>query len=86
MKTITLALLAAGLAGASIAHAQLAVSANDNKVVLDNGVSSDSKTLLVQNMVEKDIQVFRIEGDELRETLHRIKLKGGGAAIRTAEK
>jgi DNA-binding beta-propeller fold protein YncE len=48
--------------------------------------SGDSKTLLVQNMVEKDIQVFRIEGDELRDTLHRIKLNGGGAAIRTAEK
>ena len=32
------------------------------------------------------LQVFRIEGDELRETLHRIKLGGGGAAIRTAEK
>lgn len=48
--------------------------------------SGDSKTLLVQNMVEKDIQVFRIEGDELRDTLHRIPLKGGGAAIRTAEK
>ncbi|MBI3374883.1 MAG: YncE family protein [Betaproteobacteria bacterium] len=48
--------------------------------------SQDSKTVLVQNMVEKNIQVFRIEGDELRETLHRIPLKGGGAAIRTAEK
>ena len=48
--------------------------------------SGDSKTLLVQNMVEKNIQVFRIEGDELRETLHQIPLKGGGAAIRTAEK
>ena len=48
--------------------------------------SGDSKTLLVQNMVEKDIQVFRIEGDELRDTLHRIRLNGGGAAIRTAEK
>lgn len=48
--------------------------------------SRDSKTVLVQNMVEKNIQVFRIEGDELRETLHRIPLKGGGAAIRTAEK
>jgi DNA-binding beta-propeller fold protein YncE len=44
----------------------------------------DSQTLLVQNMVEKDIQVFRIELDQLRDTWHRIKLPGGGAAIGTA--
>ena len=48
--------------------------------------SNDSKTLLVQNMVEKDIQVFRIEGEQLVDTLHRIPLPGGGAAIRTADK
>lgn len=46
--------------------------------------SSDSNTLLVQNMVEKDIQVFKIELDQLRDTWHRIKLSGGGAAIGTA--
>lgn len=46
--------------------------------------SSDSNLLLVQNMVEKDIQVFRIEFDQLRDTLHRIKLPGGGAALGTA--
>ena len=44
----------------------------------------DSKILLVQNMVEKDIHVFRIELDQLRDSQHRIKLSGGGAAIRTA--
>ena len=44
----------------------------------------DSKILLVQNMVEKDIHVFRIELDQLRDTQHRVKLSGGGAAIRTA--
>jgi DNA-binding beta-propeller fold protein YncE len=44
----------------------------------------DSGTLLVQNMVEKDIQVFRIELDQLRDTWHRIKLSGGGAGIGTA--
>ena len=38
--------------------------------------SPDSNTLLVQNMVEKDVQVFRIEFDQLRDTLHRIKLSG----------
>lgn len=46
--------------------------------------SPDSSLLLVQNMVEKDIQVFRIELDQLRDTLHRIKLPGGGAALGTA--
>ena len=44
----------------------------------------DSQTLLVQNMVEKDIQVFRIELDQLRDSWHRIKLPGGGAAMGTA--
>jgi DNA-binding beta-propeller fold protein YncE len=44
----------------------------------------DSQTVLVQNMVEKDIQVFRIELDQLRDTWHRIKLPGGGAAMGTA--
>lgn len=48
--------------------------------------SRDSKTLLVQNMVEKDIMVFRIELDQLRDTLHRIKLSGGGAALRIADR
>lgn len=47
--------------------------------------SADSATLLVQNMVEKDIQVFRVELDQVRDTWHRIKLPGGGAAIGTAK-
>ena len=46
--------------------------------------SADSATLLVQNMVEKDIMVFRIELDQLRDSMHRIKLSGGGAALGTA--
>jgi len=44
----------------------------------------DSNTVLVQNMVEKDIQVFKIELDQLRDTWHRIKLPGGGAGMGTA--
>ena len=48
--------------------------------------SRDSRTLLVQNMVERNIMVFRIELNELRDTLHRIALSGGGAALRTAER
>jgi DNA-binding beta-propeller fold protein YncE len=46
--------------------------------------SPDSSLLLVQNMVEKDVMVFRIELDQLRDTLHRVKLPGGGAALGTA--
>lgn len=45
--------------------------------------SADGRTLLVQNMVERDIQVFAFDGSSLRET-GRIPLAGGGAAIRTA--
>lgn len=48
--------------------------------------SPDSKLVLVQNMVEKDIQVFRIVQGQLVDTKERIKLSGGGAAIRTVEK
>jgi len=46
--------------------------------------SRDGKTILVQNMIEKDIQVFRLEGDRLTDTGQRIKLNGGGAAIQTS--
>jgi len=48
--------------------------------------SPDSKLVLVQNMVEKDIQVFRVVQGQLVDTKERIKLSGGGAAIRTVEK
>ena len=47
--------------------------------------TSDARILLVQNMVERNIQVFDFDGNTLRET-HSIPLKGGGAAIRTAER
>jgi len=46
----------------------------------------DGLTVLVQNMVQKDIQVFRIDGMRLVDTGQRVPLKGGGAAIRTADK
>ena len=45
--------------------------------------SADGRTILVQNMVEQNIQVFDFNGSVLRET-SQIPLKGGGAAIRTA--
>jgi DNA-binding beta-propeller fold protein YncE len=47
--------------------------------------SGDGRLILVQNMIEKNIQVFGFDGSSLRETA-KIPLKGGGAAIRTAER
>lgn len=46
--------------------------------------SRDGRTVLVQNMVEKDIWVFRNTDGKLTDTGRRIPLDGGGAAIRTA--
>jgi len=46
--------------------------------------SADSRTILVQNMVEKEIQVLRWDGNTLQDTGQRIKTNGGPAAIRTA--
>ena len=47
--------------------------------------SPDGKTILVGNMVEKDVQVFAFDGHALKE-VGRIKVNGGPAAVRTAEK
>jgi len=46
--------------------------------------SADSKTLLVQNKEQKELQVLRIVGDKLVDTKQRIGLTAGPAAIRTA--
>ncbi len=46
--------------------------------------SADSKTILVQNMVEKEVQVLRWDGSTLQDTGQRIKTNGGPAAIRAA--
>ena len=48
--------------------------------------SRDGKTLLVSNMVEKDIQVLSLDGQTLKDTGQRIKVNGGPAALRTADK
>ena len=48
--------------------------------------SPDSKTILVGNMVEKDYWVFRWDGSTLRDTGQRVKMNGGPAAIRAAER
>jgi DNA-binding beta-propeller fold protein YncE len=46
----------------------------------------DSQYILVQNMVEKTIMVFKVAGEQLEDTGHRLQMKGGPAAIRIAEK
>lgn len=46
----------------------------------------DGQHILVQNMVEKDIMVLKFDGTALTDTGQRLKMKGGPAAIRTAEK
>jgi DNA-binding beta-propeller fold protein YncE len=48
--------------------------------------STDGRTILVGNMVENDLQVLRLNGDTLSDTGQRIKVKGGPAAVRTADK
>jgi hypothetical protein len=37
-------------------------------------------------MVEKDIMIFKLDSGKLEDTGQRLKMKGGPAAIRTAEK
>lgn len=46
--------------------------------------SRDGRTILVQNMAEKEIQVLKLDGDKLSDTGQRIPMKGGPAGIRTA--
>jgi DNA-binding beta-propeller fold protein YncE len=48
--------------------------------------SPDGKHVFVGNMVEKDIQVFSLDAGTLRDTGVRIAVKGGPAALRTADK
>ena len=46
----------------------------------------DGRTILVGNMVEKDYWVFQWDGRTLRDTGQRVKVNGGPAGIRTADK
>lgn len=43
--------------------------------------AKNGKTLLVQNMVEKDLWVFSFDGKNLKDTGQRIQVKGGAASI-----
>lgn len=47
--------------------------------------SRDGRTLLVQNMADRTIAVFRVDGDRLRDTGQRLQVNGGPAGIRTAD-
>lgn len=47
--------------------------------------SKDSRTLLIQNKEQKELQVLRIVADKLVDTRQRVALKNGPAAIRTAK-
>src|SRR5260370_23225453 len=44
--------------------------------------SADSRTIMVQNMVEREIQALRRDGSTLADTGQRIKTNGGPSAIR----
>jgi DNA-binding beta-propeller fold protein YncE len=48
--------------------------------------SADSQHILAQNMVEKNLMVFKVINNKLEDTGQRLPMKGGPAAIRTAEK
>lgn len=46
--------------------------------------SADGRHVFAQNMVEKNVMVFRWENGQLSDTGHRIPVKGGSVAMRTA--
>lgn len=48
--------------------------------------SADSRTIVVGNMVERNVQVLRWDGTALRDEGERIGVNGGSAALRTASK
>ena len=48
--------------------------------------ANDNRTILVGNMVEKNIQVLRVEGDTVKDTGIKIPVNGGSAAVRIADK
>jgi len=48
--------------------------------------SADGRTILVGNMVERNVQVLRWDGQQLKDQGERIRVNGGSAAVRTADK
>jgi hypothetical protein len=57
-------------------------------VYLAQGVafSADSRVILVGNMVERNVQVLRWDGSSLTDRGERIRVSGGSAALRTADR
>jgi len=49
-------------------------------------IAPDGKTILVGNMIEKDYWIFSWDGTTLKDTGGRVKVNGGPAAIRTADR
>jgi hypothetical protein len=47
--------------------------------------SKDGRTILVGNMVERNVQVLRWDGSSLTDRGERIRVNGGSAALRTAD-
>jgi hypothetical protein len=89
--TAVLALLVIA-ALAPTAGAQIKVSGNDNKVLLVNGVvtvvanpPSDTVSVIDLN-ASPPYWVFSWDGTTLKDTGGRVKVHGGAAAVRTAEK
>jgi len=124
-RLVALVALFAVVALVPVAHGQLLLSTNDNKVTLVNGATTVVKspppdTLTVIDLkawppkvlaeldvpgsvvgppfsvavspdeslalVEKELQVFSLDGGTLKDTGVRIAVKGGPAAIRIADK
>jgi DNA-binding beta-propeller fold protein YncE len=48
--------------------------------------SADSSVILVGNMVERNVQVLRWDGTALTDRGERIRVNGGSAALRTADR
>ncbi len=48
--------------------------------------SRDGRTIVVQNMADRNLAVFRFAEGRLTDTRQRIAVGGGPAAIRTAER
>ncbi len=59
-------------------------AANAGDWVQGMGFSRDGRTLLIGNMADRTVGVYRIEGDRITDTGHRIAVSGGPAAIGTA--
>ena len=63
---------------------RVVAAANAGDWVQGMGFSRDGRTLLIGNMADRTLGVYRIEGDRIADTGQRIAVSGGPAAIGTA--